>query len=146
VRRAVAGGDRAPHSLGAIATHREWDAQNLLRLRAQAVWRDYFKNFDAFVSPVCFVAAFPHDHSGDRASRTLMTAAGKRPYLDVTKWIAPATLTGCPATVIPIGRTPSGLPVGLQIMGPYMEDATPLTVAMCMEGLTGGFTPPPQFA
>jgi amidase len=146
MRRNVAHGDRVPYALGATATHREWDEQNRLRIRAQAVWREYFKNFDAFVSPVCFVAAFPHDHSPDRASRTIGTASGKRPYLDVVKWIAPATLLGCPATVIPIGRTSRGLPVGLQIMGPYMEDATPLTIAMCLEGLTGGFMPPPGLA
>ncbi|HEY4679092.1 MAG TPA: hypothetical protein VIJ01_18135 [Candidatus Angelobacter sp.] len=32
-------------------------------------------------------------------------------------WIAPATLTGCPATVARVGRTPQGLPVGTQIVG-----------------------------
>jgi amidase len=146
MRRAIASGDRTPYALGALATHREWDVQNQLRLRAQAVWREYFKDIDAFVSPVCFVAAFPHDHSPNRASRTLVTAGGKRPYLDVVKWIAPATLLGCPATAIPIGCTSSGLPVALQIMGPYMEDATPLTIAMCMQVLTGGFSPPPQMS
>lgn len=146
MRRRIAQGDRAPYYLGALATHREWDEQNVRRMRAQAVWREYFKEVDAFVSPVCFVAAFPHDHTPDRASRTLLTAAGKRPYLDVAKWIAPAALLGCPATVIPIGHASSGLPVGLQIMGPYMEDATPLTIALCMQQLTGGFAQPPGLA
>ena len=111
--------------------------RNEQRLRAQAVWRDYFKELDAFVSPVCFTAAFPRDQN---------PAAVSRRSPDLFKWTAPATLLGCPATVIPIGRTPSGLPVGLQIMGPHLEDATPLTIAMCMEQLTGGFMAPPSFA
>jgi hypothetical protein len=35
-----------------------------------------------------------------------------------------ATLTGCPATGRPSGLSRSGLPVGLQVVGPYLEDAT----------------------
>ena len=53
----------------------------------------------------------------------IATSAGPRHYMDMLNWIAPATLTGCPATVAPVGRTPQGLPVGIQIMGPYWEDA-----------------------
>jgi amidase len=57
-----------------------------------------------------------------------------------------ATLSGCPATVVPVGRTRGGLPVGLQIIGPYLEDATPLEVGRLMAGVTGGFEVPPGYA
>jgi len=33
--------------------------------------------------------------------------------------------------------------VGLQIVGPYLEDRTTLAVARHAEGLLGGFVPPP---
>ena len=62
--------------------------------------------------------------------------------MDLLKWIAPATLTGCPATAAPVGRTKAGLPVGVQIMGPFWEDATPITFARLLAQEIGGFTPP----
>jgi amidase len=52
-------------------------------------------------------------------------------------------LTYLPATVVPVGLTAAGLPVGIQIVGPYLEDRTTLAVARCIEELLGGFVPPP---
>jgi amidase len=52
-------------------------------------------------------------------------------------------VSNLPATVVPVGRTAAGLPVGLQIVGPYLEDRTTLAVARLVEKLLGGFTPPP---
>jgi len=51
-------------------------------------------------------------------------------------------LTGCPATAAPIGLTAGGLPAAIQIMGPYWEDATPLTFAALVASEIGGFRPP----
>ena len=58
-------------------------------------------------------------------------------------WMGLATLAHLPATVVPVGRTASGLPVGIQIVGAYLEDRTTLAVARHIENLLGGFTPPP---
>jgi amidase len=44
---------------------------------------------------------------------------------------------------VPVGRTAAGLPVGLQIVGPYLEDRTTLAMARHVEELLGGFVPPP---
>jgi amidase len=41
-----------------------------------------------------------------------------------------------------VGRTPEGLPCGIQILGPYLEDATPIDIAGRIAELTGGFVPP----
>jgi Asp-tRNA(Asn)/Glu-tRNA(Gln) amidotransferase A subunit family amidase len=38
--------------------------------------------------------------------------------------------------------TRSGLPVGIQIMGPYLEDATPIDIALKLTQSIGGFTSP----
>jgi len=46
---------------------------------------------------------------------------------------------------VPVGRTAAGLPVSLQIVGPYMEDATPIDIAIKMAGLTGSFVAPPGY-
>jgi amidase len=56
-----------------------------------------------------------------------------------------ANLTGCPATVAPVGKTDGGLPVGIQILGPYLEDATPIRLAALLAEVAGGFTPPPGY-
>jgi amidase len=47
-----------------------------------------------------------------------------------------------PASVAPIGRTRGGLPVGIQIVAPYLEDHTAIAFAAHLESLLGGFEPP----
>ena len=56
-----------------------------------------------------------------------------------------ATLPGLPSTAIPTGFAPDGLPVGVQIVGPWLEDRTPLKLAELIEREFGGFVPPPMF-
>jgi amidase len=112
---------------------------------ARGVWQAYFRAHDAFLMPTALVPAFPHDHSGNQFTRVLTTPAGPRPYGDLCFWIAFATLAGLPATTAPVGLTAGGLPVGLQIVGPYLEDATPIAVAGHLADAIGGFKAPPGF-
>lgn len=136
---------RNPAAAALVEPHARWSAETAKRLAARAVWQEFFRDHDVFLLPVAFVPAFPHDHSEPMDQRRLDTPEGKRPYLDITPWIATATLTGCPATVAPVGRTAAGLPVGLQIMGPYLEDATPIEFARLLADVAGGFEPPPGY-
>jgi len=131
-----------PTAAGARATYREWQAANIRRIAYRNMWQAYFNDVDVFLSPVTYTAAFPHDHSEPQTARTVSTSTGPRRYMDMMNWIAPATLTGCPATVAPVGQTPEGLPVNIQIMGPYWEDATPITFADLLAREIGGFSPP----
>ena len=116
------------------------------QLRACAAWRSGFEELDVFLTPASFVAAFPHDHSQPMQARRLQTQTGPRAYTDLFFWIAMASLAGLPATAAPAGRTLEGLPVGLQILGPYLEDATPIDFAERAAEVLGGFVPPPGFA
>src|SRR5262249_20739378 len=146
MEEAVKGGTKDPWILGATASHRDWTRQNEMRYRARAIWQAFFKDFDAFLLPVNFVPAFSHNNTNpDILTRKLATTEGERNYRDQTRWICFATLTGCPATVAPVGRTKSGLPVGIQIVGPYLEDATSIDFALKMADVIGGFTPPPGY-
>jgi len=97
------------------------------------------------LSPVHFIPAFPHDQRLPRNERTLPTTRGPRPYNHNMHWISPASMTGLPATSAPIGQTASGLPVGIQIIGPYDEDGTPIDLAKKLGEVLGGFTPPPAY-
>ena len=69
----------------------------------------------------------------------------KVPYYDQLAWAAVAASTGLPATVVPIGRDASGLPIGVQIIGSYLNDRTTIAFAGLIEREFGGFTPPPNF-
>jgi len=44
-----------------------------------------------------------------------------------------------------VGLTGGGLPGGVQIVGPYLEDATTIDVAEKMAKVVGGFEAPPGF-
>jgi len=112
---------------------------------ARGIWQAYFRTHDAFLMPTALVPAFPHDQSANVLTRVLTTPAGPRPYGDLCFWISFATLAGLPATVAPAGLTAGGLPVGLQIVGPYLEDATPIAVAGHLAEVIGGFKAPPGF-
>lgn len=107
------------------------DAAAVARLRA--AWGQYFKDHDAFLMPVDFLPAFPHDHNPERERRVLQTAEGPRRYDDQLFWSSFANVTGLPTTVAPVGLTKEGLPVGVQILGPWLEDATPIFVAQALE-------------
>ena len=144
LRRELGSSAEAANS-GALSSFAEWQQQNFRRLAFRAQWQAYFEQVDVFLSPVAFTPAFPHDHSEPQEKRVIATSAGPRHYMDMLNWISPATLTGCPATAAPVGRTADGLPVGLQIMGPFWEDATPITFADLLAREMGGFVAPPGY-
>ena len=129
-----------------LASFTDWQQQNFRRLRYRAQWQSYFDEVDVFLSPVAFAPAFEHDHSEPQERRVIATVQGPRAYNDMSRWIAHPTLTGCPATVAPVGRGEGGLPIGLQIMGPYWEDATPIVFAKLLAQVIGGFVAPSGYA
>jgi amidase len=112
------------------------------RMTARAAWNRYFDDVDVFVCPATFTPAFPHD-TRPFEERTITTPEGARPYGTQPFWISHASLPGLPAVVAPIGRTPGGLPVGAQIIGPLYEDDTAITFADLLGDVIGGYEPPP---
>jgi amidase len=79
-------------------------------------------------------------------SRKLQVNGAERPYGDALCWAGLIGNVRLPATVVPAGCTRAGLPVGMQIVGPYLEDRTPIDLARRLATLIGGFTPPPGYA
>ena len=57
-------------------------------------------------------------------------------------WISLATALHLPATAIPAGPANSGLPVGVQLIGPLNGDAKIVALAQAIEEGIRGFTPP----
>ena len=130
---------------GMKLTHKQWLGLTEQRLKSRVTWEEYFKTCDAFLMPENIVPAFPHNQKLTFFERKVSTPEGDRLYADMLKWISPATLSGCPATVAPVGRTKANLPVGIQIMGPYLEDATSIDIAGRVTEIVGGFEPPPGY-
>ncbi|MDE3117147.1 MAG: amidase [Pseudomonadota bacterium] len=110
-------------------------------------WQTFFRDYDVVICPVLPVVAFPHDMSGDgpagQIDRRIQVDGVPKPYLDNLMWPGIATLGHLPATAIPTGRFVDGLPVGVQLIGPYLEDRTTLRLAQWIEDRLGGFRPPP---
>jgi amidase len=127
------------------ALHRNWLSANEKREQLRARMAEFFRDVDALLMPVAVVSAIPHDQTAPLASREIRIGDRSRPYLDLFGWVGLATVAYLPATVVPVGRTRAGMPVGIQIVGPYLEDRTTLAVARRIEELLGGFVPPPGF-
>lgn len=130
---------------GATQSHRGWVLDNGMRARLRAQWRELFNTFDAVICPIMPTPAYPHDHSPVQEKRHITIDGKDYPYPDQLAWAGIATLPGLPATAIPTGFAPDGLPVGVQVVGPWLEDRTPLKLAELIEREFGGFVPPPLF-
>jgi amidase len=128
---------------GVTMSHPDWVRANRRRGWLGQQWQALFQDFDVVLCPAMPTPAFPHDHSSPQRTRQLDIDGNKVPYLDQIVWASMATLTGLPATVAPIDRTESGLPIGVQIIGGYLEDRTTIAFAGLIEREFGGFTPPP---
>jgi amidase len=145
---ALAPGDislRSERLRGIALSHRDWVIADGGRARLRAQWRELFKSFDAVICPVMPTPAYPQDHSPEQETRRIDIDGKEYPYPDQLAWAGIATLPGLPATAIPLGLSPDGLPVGVQIVGPWLEDRTPLKLAELIEHEFGGFVPPPMF-
>jgi amidase len=138
--RRIPGANENPFLASKIQPHRNWMQFTMQRLAARNAWQRYFQNHDVFLTPTTFAPAFRHRQQD--SDEKLPTPEGPRDYMDLIYYVGPVTFAGIPATSAPVGRTPAGLPVGLQIAGPYMEDGTPIAFAEELAKRIGGFTQP----
>jgi amidase len=128
--------------LAYTATHREWMAADAVRRRLRREIGALFERFDVILAPITPVAAFPHDHRAFGKRRLKLSTGELVPYVSMLNWIGLATALHLPATAIPAGPAASGLPVGVQLIGPLNGDAKCLALAQAIEEAVRGFTPP----
>ncbi|MGB8858813.1 MAG: amidase family protein [Ilumatobacteraceae bacterium] len=124
-------------------SHREWLLMHRQRAAVRVAWATFFEEFDVVLCPVAIVTAFAHLQGGDWRDRRLIVNGRDRSYVEIEGW--PALVGGAylPSTSTPVGRTAAGLPVGLQVVAPYLHDRTALQVAAWVGALAGGFVAPP---
>src|SRR5205814_3791795 len=95
------------------------------REELRASYRAFFREWDVLLAPLTIVPAFLHTDAPWWERR--LTVNGQNvPFDRILVHPNIATLAGQPSTVFPVGRTRSGLPIGLQAIGPYLEDRTPM--------------------
>jgi amidase len=128
---------------GLTMTHAAWIKTSRVRSGLRARWQAMFQDVDVVLCPPMPTVAFPHDHSSPMSARQLEIDGKKVPYGNMLAWASIATSNGLPATTMPIGHSGEGLPIGVQIIGGYLEDQTTIAFAGMIEREFGGFTAPP---
>lgn len=135
---------RAQVTRALTQSYRDWYWANDARVRMQRAWAAFFKRYDALLIPAAPTTAWPHDPA-DRFDRVIQVDNQTIGYYDELFWAGLTGVAYLPSTVIPAGIADDGLPTGVQIVGPYLEDWTPLRLAGLIENFTGGFVPPPGY-
>jgi amidase len=135
------------HVRGLTARPGDYILWNGRREQYRAAWRAFFQEWDVLLAPAINVLAYPHiDRAwpADDSDLTLTFAVDGRavPYLHGLVYPAVSTVAGQPATAFPASRSREGLPIGLQAIGPYLEDRTPIRFATLLAREIGGFTKP----
>jgi amidase len=135
------------HLRGLEAAPPDYIVWNGRREQYRAAWRAFFRDWDVLLAPAINVLPYPHIPRAwpmDDSELTLTLAVNGRPvpYLHGLVYPAVSTLAGQPATAFPVGRSREGLPVGLQAIGPYLEDRTPIRFAALLAREIGGFARP----
>jgi amidase len=129
-----------------------WNIEEGLKLSVEQVARaqaqrvalaaraeEFFKTYDLLLAPATIVPPFPVEN------RYVAECAGKT-FDNYVEWLGivyAITLACCPALSLPCGFTASGLPVGLQMVGPPRGEAPLLAGAKVLEDILGlrGTTP-----
>jgi Asp-tRNA(Asn)/Glu-tRNA(Gln) amidotransferase A subunit family amidase len=88
------------------------------------------------LTPVCAIPAFRHS---EREWKIDGTTVGYFDAMRYTQWF---NVLASPAAVLPVGRSPEGLPIGVQVAGRPFEDETVLAVAAAIERAFGYQAPP----
>jgi aspartyl-tRNA(Asn)/glutamyl-tRNA(Gln) amidotransferase subunit A len=122
---------RPGREAGALPYLRAKDAQAEIRRD----WRALFERVDVIALPANVAGAVSHGQS------TIELDGVSHPVRAVTSAYNPiSNLTGFPVMVVPIGETPEGLPIGLQLIAAPLGEARLLAVGQALEQAMGTLT------
>ena len=148
IARRLARGDESYYARmmrGNTLLHRDWLVFDEARHKMRWKWHAFFEEWDLLLCPPAASAAFPHDQQGERYERTIRVNGKDVPTTDQLFWAGYPGEVYLPATVAPIGFTPAGLPVGVQIVGPQYADRATIDFARHLEREYQPFVPPPGY-
>ncbi len=119
--------------LTSIEVLEAWAQLDLLRARTLAEMSE----FPILLCPVASIPAFRHE---ERAWTIDERVVG---YLDAVRHTQWFNALASPAVVVPVGSSPEGLPIGVQIAARPFEDETALGIAAIIDAAFG-YRPPPM--
>ncbi len=105
--------------------------------RVRGRFLEEMRQYPVLLMPVCSVPAFRH------GERKWNVEGQKVAYLDAMRYTQWFNLLGGPAVVVPVGRSPDNLPIGVQIAGRPYQDEVVLGIAAALER-DFGYLPPPM--
>ncbi|MCW2521718.1 MAG: aam2, partial [Frankiales bacterium] len=91
--------------------------------------REFFTHYDVLVAPAASTVPFPVELEYPQT----IDGTPQTTYLDWIRIGYDITMTSCPALALPAGFTQSGLPVGLQIVGPHHSERRLLAIGKTFE-------------
>lgn len=109
-----------------------WAELDLIRSKTLAEMSLY----PVLLCPVASIPAFRHDE------RSWTIDGEDVAYLDAVRHTQWFNTLAAPATVVPVGRSPEGLPIGVQIVARPFQDEIALGIAEVVDAAFG-FRPPP---
>jgi Asp-tRNA(Asn)/Glu-tRNA(Gln) amidotransferase A subunit family amidase len=115
----------------------EWFNTMIGRDALRGALLEQMEKFPILLCPACAIPAFRH------GERQWQVQGRKVEYLKAMSYSQWFNLMGNPGAVVPVGKSPEGLPIGVQIVGRPWEDEAVLAVAAKIESVTGGFRSPP---
>jgi amidase len=130
---------------GLKATSADYLIWHEQRETLRAAWREFFRDWDVLLTPATLTPAFQHT-SVPPADRRLCIDGREMEFDYMSFYPGLSNLPGQPATAFPAGLTGTGLPIGLQAIGPFLEDRTPIGFAQLLEQEFGAFSPPPGYS
>jgi len=136
---------RAVSAQGITLSHWQWAQYHREREEHRLAWQAFFDDYDVLLCPTAASAAYPHDHEGERADRTIPVNGGQEPTVDQLFWAGWSCGVYLPGTVAPAGLTASALPCGLQIVTGHLRDREGIAFAEFMERELGGWQVPPGY-
>jgi amidase len=129
-----------------VQLHRDWLIASNRRHQMRLAWAEFFKDWDVLLCPNAATAAFPHSMPGERWERMIAVNGKPQPATTQMWWAGMAGMCYLPGTAAPIGLSPEGLPLGVQIVGPQYGDLTTIRFAQLIEREYYAFVPPPACA
>ena len=123
--------------------HSEYLRLNERRHRIRRSWSAFFQDWDVLLCPVHALPALPHRHDVSPRELRIDINGEDTAWDDMLFWPGITGAYHLPASVAPLGLTTSGLPVGVQIVGPLYGDRSTMAVARLLEKSWQGFVAPP---
>jgi amidase len=124
-------------------THTAWLFADRKRARFRQRWAEFFETVDVLLCPITLTPAFEHHQDGTWATREMVVNGNSVAYYAWEAWPALIGSVYLPSTSTPVGRTVAGLPVGVQVVSPFLHDYRSIAVAGLITDLVGGYTVPP---